>query len=195
MRTKLPREFYIRKGSVKVADKASDAIAYFYDAGNGKPAVQVYFGKQNKPVLHCYFIKAAQREARVTALFSARRQALQTQRERTAARTAWVNTYKVGDIFRTNWGYEQTNVEFFECTDVRGKHVVLRELAQDRSVSGMGMQGSCVPLPGQYVGEPLRRLAQERGIKIDTCRTAWIVEGKTVAGIRVIEPSTWTAYH
>ncbi|EDY9127136.1 hypothetical protein VJ309_004963 [Salmonella enterica] len=37
----------------------------------------------------------------------------------------------IGDIFHTCWGYEQTNVEFYQVTGLRGtKTVELREIAR-----------------------------------------------------------------
>lgn len=49
---------------------------------------------------------------------------------------------KVGDIFYTSWGYEQTNVNFFQVIELRGaSSVVAREvhpaLEEEEGVSGM----------------------------------------------------------
>lgn len=49
---------------------------------------------------------------------------------------------KVGDIFYTSWGYEQTNIDFFQVVALKGKtQVVIREVALNKKeevgVSGM----------------------------------------------------------
>lgn len=194
MRTRLPRDFFIPKTATKVRDKTSDAVAYLYTAGNGKPAAMVFFGKQTKPVLRYYYADAARREKAVRDAFDSRRARLAGKIAEREKRKAWSPPFAVGDIFKTCWGYEQTNVEYFELVELRGKHGILREIAQERTEDGWA-RGKCVPLPGQYVGEPQRRLAQERGFRIDRSRFASLVPSKLVAGVRVIEPAHWTAYH
>jgi len=37
-------------------------------------------------------------------------------------------TCEVGQIFKYSWGYDQTNVDFYQVTEVRGKKVTLREI-------------------------------------------------------------------
>ena len=49
---------------------------------------------------------------------------------------------KVGDVFYTSWGYEQTNINFFEVIALKGKtQVVIQEvnlkLKEESGVSGM----------------------------------------------------------
>ena len=73
---------------------------------------------------------------RLYQAFESRRKSLAFKSERQAARKAWVPTYKVGDIFRTCWGYDQTNVEYFELIEIRGKHGIFRELNQERIDTG-----------------------------------------------------------
>lgn len=49
---------------------------------------------------------------------------------------------KVGDIFEMSWGYEQTNIDFFEVVALKGKtQVVIKEVAlevdKEEGISGM----------------------------------------------------------
>lgn len=202
MRRLKPTRF-IRPGSIKVADKISDAIAYLWSSASGKPGASVYYGKQAYPVSNYYYQSEARRAKAVEDAFKSRQEYLKRKGADRDERKSWVPTYKVGDIFRTCWGYEQTNVEYFEITEIKGKYAILREIAQERSATGWA-QGQCVPMPGQYLEprfetdegrKPIRRLMQKNGIKIDDVRTAWLVEGEKVGGVRVIQPSSWTAYH
>ncbi|EAR0849892.1 hypothetical protein N4Z11_003659 [Salmonella enterica] len=42
-------------------------------------------------------------------------------------------TISIGDIFHTCWGYEQTNVEFYQVVSLHGQKTVgLREIARER---------------------------------------------------------------
>jgi hypothetical protein len=53
-----------------------------------------------------------------------------------------------GDFFYASWGYDQTNVNFFEVLGLTAASVRLREVSQ--RVEGSGV----VPVPGSYIGEP-----------------------------------------
>lgn len=57
----------------------------------------------------------------------------------------------VGTIFVASWGYDQTNVDFYEVVRVTPASVEVRPLAK-RSVGNTGPHDSMVPVPGSYVG-------------------------------------------
>jgi hypothetical protein len=100
--------------------------------------------------------------------------------ERSEKAKAFQHNVKVGDIFNTSWGYDQTNVEFFEVVDVRGKHAILRQIGAASVDDGSGCERT-VAQSGAYLEprhendrlrKPLRRLIQDGHIKIDDVRTA-----------------------
>src|SRR5580704_2681103 len=70
---KLSRERYIPQGATKIADKQSDAVAYIYTNASQRPCARVFFGKQTKPVVHCYYRSEAERERAVILAFQGRR--------------------------------------------------------------------------------------------------------------------------
>jgi hypothetical protein len=50
--------------------------------------------------------------------------------------------YKIGDIVYNSWGYEQTNVEFYQVVKITPKTITVKEIAQeiaDESMEGHGM--------------------------------------------------------
>jgi len=202
MKYKFTRDAFIPKQATKVTDKRSDAVAYLYTR-HGTPGAMVFFGKQARPILHYTYRTEERRNARVQEAFESRRKSLAYKAEQRSKRTSFMHSYKVGQLFHTSWGYEQTNVEYFEVIEIKGKYLILREVAQERVETGW-LQGKCVPLPGQYLaprfegddrGLPIRRLAQEGRIKIDDVRTAWSVKAELIGGVPVVNPSSWSAYH
>jgi len=62
-----------------------------------------------------------------------------------------VPTVKVGDIYVSSWGYDQTNIDFYKVLNVKNKTAVLGEIGQKRNYTG-NMNGTCVPDPN-VVGE------------------------------------------
>lgn len=68
------------------------------------------------------------------------------RREREAAASV-----AVGDVFVTSWGYEQTNIDYFEVVEKHGQYVTLRPIAS-RTVEDTGwMQRTVEAVPGSYI--------------------------------------------
>jgi hypothetical protein len=94
-----------------------------------------------------------------------------------------LHTLKAGDILYTSWGYEQTNVEFYEVMAVRGSVVDLQELQKDKGESSHGMQGECMPIRGQYRGELIKgkRPNGRNCVRLDSCSSGYPWDGRPVA--------------
>jgi hypothetical protein len=192
MKTKLDRESYIAlylpKDAVRVTSKRADAVAYIWaDAQNGIPRGALFIGKQAEPVWRYRFRNTAEREKHITETFAEIKASQDRKAADQAERKAWVHDYKVGDILNTCWGYDQTNREFFEVIEVKGKHLILREIAQVREYHG-DMNGVTSPQVGKYISEPIRRLAGRYGVKIDDVRHARRWSSRTVGDIQVVGP-------
>lgn len=192
MRHTFPREFYVPKGAVKVADKHSDAVAYLTTSHTGKPAATIFVGKRAKPYSCFSYLTEAARERAVRLAFEGRRAALQRKAEADAARKEWKHSYKPGDLFCASWGYEQTNIDWYECIEVRGSMLIVREIAQARTYD-MGDRGQCVPQPGTYIGDPIRVRAQQRGIRVGR-QWAGFEAPTMVAGVPTYRATYWSSY-
>lgn len=174
----------IPAGAVKITDKLSDAVAYIFADGRGRPCAKVYYGKQAGPVGYHDYRSEAEREKSVARYFAGRQAHDRSQAEYKAARLA-PNALVVGDILNTCWGYDQTNREFYEVVEVCGQHVVIREIAQARQDTAWE-QWKCAPQSGEFVGKPMRKLVQHgRKVAINGHITASKWNTATVAGVPV----------
>jgi hypothetical protein len=74
----------------------------------------------------------------------------------------------VGSIFCYSWGYEQTNIEFFQVTAMKNRKLTLREIASDlQSSPGFSsMSGHCTPCRDQFIGEEFTKLVTPWGISM-----------------------------
>ena len=195
-RYRLPREFFIPKGARKVAHNHSSAVVYVYANSKGEPCAVAFHGKADKPDWRFRFPNQAAREKRVTSHFASIQAWEEARVQRRADRKAQDRGLAVGDVLKTCWGYEQTNVEWFEITALIGKAMVeIREIACDAEET-QWLQGKTVPIVGRYIGEPLRRMARKGAVKIDQVRTAWKVEPLATIGDKAVYPAAhYTAYH
>lgn len=187
------RKIYIPVKARKFVCNGADATAYVYNDAKGRPCVVAFIGRARKPSGRYYFNSEQRREAYVRQIFDRARERAQYKAERAAEKKAFVNPYKVGDIFRSSWGYDQTNIDYFECVAVAGSMLTVRELRQDTESDGW-LTGKCVPLPGEYRGEPKRVRAQPCGFKSPIYGWASFVEPQMIAGIKTYDASSWSSY-
>lgn len=199
---KFPREFYIPVGAVAVRPDGCNAIAYTYETNRaGNPGIYAvgFRGKADKPAFHFRFRTVERRDAHIREFFEKVAAWEKYRAERRTQRKAFRHTLKVGDILRTSWGYDQTNVEYFEVVRLIGETMVeVWEIAQEREETGF-MQGDCVPVPGAYLekGERKRcRVTEGNGVKLEKWgRYASPVPMREVApGVKVYPAAHWTAY-
>lgn len=59
---------------------------------------------------------------------------------------------RVGDILYSSWGWEQTNIDFYQVIAIRGSAIDLRQLDQRTTEDGY-MCGTTVPLPDVFKGK------------------------------------------
>lgn len=70
----------------------------------------------------------------------------------------------VNDVFVSSWGYEQTNVNFYQVMAVRGKKtVILREIRAEVVNYEHSMVGNKKPVLNDFVGEAITRRISDRG--------------------------------
>lgn len=176
---------FIPTGAVKVADKLSDAVAYFYTSPGGRPAAVAYQGKAAKPVFWYNFASEEARERKVRAFFQGRRAVLAYRAER-RERAKKPHDLKVGDILVGSWGYEQTNVDWFEVSAVVSAHMVeIRPIFCNTEDTG-SMSGRCTPRAGDYKGEPMRRMVRNGSVKINESVRVSLWDGRAMY---------WSSYH
>jgi len=182
------REFFIPKGAVKIADRKSDAVVYLYTTARGKFGALGFHGKAAKPDWHFTFSSEAARERKISDFFAGQQRRNEWKDKRRAER-AKPHTFEVGHVLVASWGYEQTNINFYQVTRITGPRMVeLREVAQVEASNGneAWATGKSLPAPDGFIGETIRRIVNDGRVKIDAVRSARLWDGR---------PVNWTAYH
>lgn len=140
--------------------------------GKSMPAAVVYSGKSRKALWHHYFITEEQRAAKIAATIAARKDRIERKKARHAERVAFQHDFKVGDILTASYGYEQTNICFYEITGTRGKLVTLRQIKQKLARTN-GPADYVEAAPGEFVGPEMQRKPGVGGyVRIDSVCTA-----------------------
>jgi hypothetical protein len=221
-----PRDFYLpaqckgRPADIRVIPLGVEV--FFYEVAAKVYAIG-FRGKALKPAFHERY-STAEHRAQVVQEWIGRLQKYAD--EKVAAREAkkaWQHGLKVGDIFVCSWGYDQTNIDYFEVVGLHGKSVDVLEIGC-QSVEVAWAQGKSVPAPGQYVEvadySPAgkahyavhgyypkkvpapRRMVPQRGydgkprLAIHSFASAYKMEplATSVPGLKVYREHHWTAY-
>ena len=122
----------------------------FYVNGRGQLCARGFRGRAVRPSFRHYFHSAAFRDQFVADWTKAEAEAIEAKQKRTAE-TKKPHGYQVGDVLYASWGWEQTNIDFYEIVAVRGAVVDIVEIHQDR-VQTFSMQGTCTPRKGEHKG-------------------------------------------
>lgn len=89
--------------------------------------------------------------------------------EKKAKANELANSVVVGDIFVNSWGWEQTNVEFYQVVaKPTAKTVIVREIGQN-VVEGSELNMACYVRPdfNNFVGEEVKTRIGTYGIKVE----------------------------
>lgn len=183
------RDSFIPKNSTKVQDKASSAVVYIKTDNAGRPCAVGFAGKAVKPAFNCWYRSDASRERHVREFFEKTQRAENyraTRKAERAAKLAKPHKLQIGHILVSSWGYEQTNVDFYQVTALRGARTVeLRKISSVRD-EDLHMQGTCTPRLDSFTGEAFtRRVDEDNAVKLTGYSYARLWNGK---------PMRWTAY-
>ena len=72
------------------------------------------------------------------------------------------HNYSIGDILYSSWGYDQTNIDFYEVVGITAKSVKIRRLHTMNpplrtSVEVNSFTERVEPVPGDFASEPMTK--------------------------------------
>lgn len=191
MRHTLPREFYIprlvsglkSKGAELVDCSGTDAAVYTYEKTKADGATSylalAFHGKAAKPDWHYSFRTEEQRTKKIAEYLEGRKSHAAYRAEQKAKRQA-PHTLKVGDILSSSWGYDQTNIDYYQVTRVPGPmSVEIRKIAANSGPEEGFMTAYCTAAKDQFVGEPMiKRANSSNCVRIASYASASPWDGK-----------------
>lgn len=188
-----PREFYISKGD-EIIFQDGDLVVYGRELA-GKYHAKAFGGKRAKYDWYISFRSTERRDAYIKEWMNGQRATKAYRAESKAKRTAAPRGLEVGDILSSHWGYDQTNVDYYQVTALIGEHMVeIREIGCQSEETGW-LQGKSVPAPNKFIGEPMRKIARDGYINLTSYSGASKMQPVTViAGAKIYGAQHWTAY-
>lgn len=127
---------------------------------NGRYNMIIFAENRKYPLCHWAFETPERRDEYLNQVLDkalGEKADAKARRAEDAARARrFAESLKAGDILASSWGWEQTNVDFYEVVDVKGMTVALREIGRDIVETGF-MSGKTTPRPGEYKGKTFTR--------------------------------------
>lgn len=137
--------------TLRIFKEAIGLEIFIYTSKSNRPCAIGWNSKrQVKPAFHFNFRSEADREAYVTKFVKEATEAAARKQETQA------HNMVVGDILSSRWGYDQTNVEFYEVVATSDKFVSVRRL-QASAVATGDMTAKELPVLGQYKNDKVIR--------------------------------------
>jgi hypothetical protein len=164
--------------SIESCGKAAIAT---YDLAGGS-YVALFRGTALKPQSH-FKCKSAESRAALIEKWKADEAAAdaakaQRAADKKAARANFVNPLKAGDVLVSSWGYDQTNIDFYEVVSVKAKSVKIMKIGS-KCVEMNGPGGNrVIPDKGNYYGEAMTKVVGAGGsVRIASYASAYPWDG------------------
>lgn len=124
----------------------------------GHALVKLYHGAASKPRFFYRFSSQEKAEKYLAeALQSLKdrirsREAEKAERKQKIASKTAADFWAVGDVVYTSWGYDQTNVDFFQIVALKPRSVVVRQVMENCSDRGQPGGGKTQPRRNEFCG-------------------------------------------
>jgi hypothetical protein len=175
---------YIPQGAIEQAYADADAVVYLSSTGKGQPCAIGYVGTAGRPAFHHLFNSSESRDKFLTHWLAGQRATLERKVQRLAERKNAVHDLVEGDIVYSCWGYEQTNIDFYQVVRVVSpKTVQVRQVAQQTEETGF-MSGKTTPIKDAFIEDApamARRAEGSRVCKVDRDHGASTWDGRPVS--------------
>ncbi len=197
---------YAKESAIETIEKYG-VVIYVLSRKDPFIIAAAYKGKRTKPSWYYRFLSQKQFDEHVEQFLESEKKEFELKQRIEAINIKDLVT--VGDIYSASWGYEQTNVDYYQVIEVTEKSVKLQEVEKEyQGNEAHSMTGYSVPLPGKFTGKAFRRKVlkttryfgkdeneDQAYFKIDSYKYAYkLQKTEIIKGVFVYEKSLETHY-
>lgn len=158
-----------------------DTVEVYYKEKDGKPIVMGFAGRRTKPD---FYYRFSTRE-RMTEYLNNWRKNLEARDEQVKKRQQErlaPTTLKKGDVLYGTWGYDQTNVDFYEVISVLGSRMIEIQEVKSRFVDwDGGPNAHSMPCIGEYQGKVMQKIVSNDRVRINSYLSVGKWDGRSVS--------------
>jgi hypothetical protein len=132
-----------------------------------KPCIKIWKTNSAHPFANYYFHSLEQRQDYIDKQIAASQAHLERKAEKQQKRREFRHSLKVGDILVDSWGYDQTNIDYFQVVRAEEFFVTVRAIGAKRVPGSDGFMCCTVkPDKDNFIGPPQRKkVCQSNSIK------------------------------
>lgn len=161
---------------IKFNDKVIAIAELFFKEIQGilRPILKITTSRAKKPYVNHYFKDENERALKLSAyekrLIEIELEKIERRSSKKIQTEKFKEALKVGDILSCSWGWEQTNVDFYQVVSINDKKtkVIIQEMSHitvDGSEQSHGM--ACSVNPGEVYGPKIEKTITGEYIKLD----------------------------
>lgn len=152
----------VPKGTPEVKPEGTDLVMFPWEMQTARGmsyGLVAFMGKQSRAFHnYSYGTRKQDRDKAMDELIENRKAHFKRKEDERAEKKQFTTGLFYGDILYTSWGYDQTNVDFYEVVEVVGpKMIKVREVSK-KIVTGDGFSDKVVAVPGKYVGPEIKAM-------------------------------------
>jgi len=177
---------YIPDGATAVKDSESSAVVYVYQYEDNAKFFAIGYNATRKNLdFHYYYATKEARDNKIQAFFDAARMTeAEKERRKQARKTTADHQVEEGALFYESWGYDQTNINFYQVVKALPKSVYIREVAST-VVEDLESQELVVPVPDNFIGKEMIKRVNDIGkdycLRMTSFSTAFVWSGAPLA--------------
>ena len=174
--TKINREILNSMPGVQLEDRGDHQL-YLYTSPKGRPGAAFFKSKAKYAEWFYSFVSDQSRDDYYTKYLKTHYAEL----EEVKKKKEFQHTLTVGDILVSSWGYNQTNVDFYQVVKASAKQVTIREI-EKKITSVDGPSTYVVADKDEFIGAPMnKKVSEYRGkmyVNINSYSSASEWDGK-----------------
>jgi hypothetical protein len=143
---------YMSKDIQPTYHKAPKGLYILTWQENGRFYGIAFRGKAEKPMWYHTFRSEEDSKKRVKATVMGYQAVMSRKAKEAKEKADFAHSYVAGDILYSSWGYDQTNVDWYQVVKTTAKSISVRKLAAKVVPHGRGSDHSS-PIKGKFVGK------------------------------------------
>lgn len=196
------KERHIPEGYKLITDNQELSIQVYKLESDKVIIAMCFVGKALKPTWHYRFKDDVRLQMQIKDTIDSKQSSLdyKNKRKQEQKEAINLNDVAVGDVFRCSWGYDQTNIDYYQVTSVRGLTMTVCQIGSMSEEDGF-LQGKSVPALNHFIGKPMTKRIQqwskesEPYFKVNSFSNAYRMKPVAIiANTPIFEESHWTAY-
>ena len=131
-------------------------VSYRIEADRSALLAKMYFGRARKPVWFYKFRNAEHMETHIQKAIAGAESILaqkaQHKLDLKVKKAGILNEIQIGSVFCWSWGWEQTNVNFYQVIAKSGSKLTVREIGFKTVSTTSSMSDNVVPVRDDFIG-------------------------------------------